>query len=479
MKNILLYCLILLVISANYAQKKPVKKITTSSKNKVWLPPPKKVVKEEIIQISQPSTKSYGNPTIMVSAEESKFENEKICIDCDTLILDSGKPHIVIYDVKWMSNSENRTYKKQPTKDDLSLDYFKLGGLAKREWDELHRNFPENEVVYHHIYRNTFIKADNLNNESVNLLNRQERHEGIIYWSGKPNDKLLQNTSMVSTTEKISKIRNINKTSSYYSTFKKDSLMIENLQKDINPDKNLQQNMNAFLIKEVVDEYILPIQFLNLEKVYRINFEINDKEKFHFTFNEFGQLIEFIEDGRGTFAISYENDLPKSILRDGKIKKKFYYSGTKIIVKNEEMISIYELIGKVFLYNKQFYTSKKSYSELDLQSPVSWKTDTENGKLCHYMTRSDDRSTSTTCYSNNQYNLPLYIDNEYHNFSSRTSFIYENNELSVESSNEYKSTKMIFTLDNQVLKQIKYFKKRNSDEYKEVVTAPIRYEYYK
>ena len=142
------------------------------------------------------------------------------------MFLEAGKPHIVVYDIKYMSDSENKKYLPQPTENEFQNSYYGFGELVKREWDKLCRNFSENDVMHHQVYRNTFIKIQNSTQETINLLDRQDRHEGYLYWSGKPSDKIFNDKKMVLTTEKISKIRDDGKTSLYYQAFKQDSLMV-------------------------------------------------------------------------------------------------------------------------------------------------------------------------------------------------------------------------------------------------------------
>ncbi|RZK21471.1 MAG: hypothetical protein EOO86_00905 [Pedobacter sp.] len=186
-KKILLIITAVLMLGTVSAQKKVVKK-TPVKPVKKYVGPPPPVIKpiEKIVTIEAMGSNYGASPMISVSPQEAKYEREKICTDCDTLVLETGKPHIVIYDVKWMSDRESRTYRKQPTEDDLNKDYYGMRGLVKREWDELQSNFPASDINYHHVYRNTYVKVPNIAKQDLSLLDRQERHEGFLYWNGKP-----------------------------------------------------------------------------------------------------------------------------------------------------------------------------------------------------------------------------------------------------------------------------------------------------
>lgn len=328
MKKVCLLLTVLFCITTVSAQKKPVKKSKAKTAiNKI--PPPPKVEKadSEIIYLDNvPDISNAPPPMTYVSPEERKFDSERICINCDTLVLEAGKPHIVMYDVKYMSDSQSKTYREQPTEDEFQNSYSGFGDLVKREWDELCRNFSENDVIHHHVYRNTFIKIQNSTQETINLLDRQDRHEGYLYWSGKPSDKIFNDKKMVLTTEKISKIRGDGKISSYYQAFKQDSLIVESKMKTTFTNENVLKNINTLLLKEIVDDYALPLQFLNIKNVKSIILNTGSEKEITFNFNNLGQLISFKGRRENEIKVNYENNLPISITEERQTRQKFLFS---------------------------------------------------------------------------------------------------------------------------------------------------------
>ena len=439
----------------------------------------KKPAKKSVTEISKTITDSPP-PMMSVSSEEKKYEHEKICANCDTLVLEVGKPHIVIYDIQQMSSWESRIYREQPDKNNSSdEEYYTLKDLGKREWEELHRNFPENKVTYHHVFRNTLIKAQNSTKENVNFLNRQEQHEGFIYWSGKPTDKILQSKKMVFATEQISKICGDRKISSYYSDFKQDSLLIENLMKTTVADENVKSNINLFLQKEILKEHTLPFEFMDFTNVKTIHLEISPEKKATFTFNTSGQLTGFNDHENEIYKFIYKNNLPISVLKNDKPYAELAFQGNNISLKNNQFLKTFQLFGKLFLSTKQFYTEKEQYEMMNLKSPVHWEIKTENNQICEYFSRTDSPDESTTCYSNNQYQLPLTITYHFKNPSfemtnTTVSTMNENGEIVVKSENERKSSKLKYKIEKGILKTFQYF---TNDEDSPAIL--VKYEFYK
>lgn len=482
-KKLLLITTAVLTVLTVSAQKKVVKKKIKPVKIYVVPPPPivKKVDEPAPPSIAIFESKAVGNPPpmISVSPQEAKYEREKICTDCDTLVLEAGKPHIVIYDVKWMSDRESRTYRKQPTEVDLRTDYYGMRGLIKREWDELQSNFPSSDINYHHVYRNTYIKVSNVGKQDLSLLDRQERHEGFLFWNGKPDARILQGSKMAQLTEQIAKARGVVKTSSYYASFKQDSLAVEKLMQTTQADENIQPNMNAFLQDQILREYILPFQFMDLKNVSSITLQPNGKEQFTFKFNKMGQLVEYIDGREEHLIIAYQNNLPLTISEKGTVKKYFYYQGNTISVKDPYQLKSYKLIGKVFFDSIRYATEKKDYEELQITRGV-YQIAKQNGQTCLEYSSSDDRLASTMCYSNNQYTLPLTITETFGgDQQTRTFSINENGALQLENVNQYKSSKRVYTLENGIIKTFYSTQKRGESDYAAPNAVQVSYTFFK
>lgn len=476
-RALLITAMTFIVVGNVCAQKKLAKK-------SVPLKIPKPIVTKQTIP-DPPSRaevfkNSVGYPKIAIAPSDDKFEKEKICTTCDTLVLEPGKPHIVIYDIKWMADSEAKTYNKQPTAYDLTNSYFAMDGLVKREWDELHQNYPDTEISYHHVYRNTFITTPNSTQENVNLLNRINRYEGFVYWSGNPTDKLLQSTKMALATEQISKVRGDGKISSYAEKFKKDSLFIENLMKTSNPATHIKANMNVFLQQILIHEYVLPFQFMDLKNVSKITINTAPNKKLVFKFNKSGQLVTYEDGDKDVKMITYKDDLPFFSDINAYRTHTFNYRNDTVSVDDNYNLKAYKLIDKVFLLTNQFSIEKQDYQNLDIKGINETRIVQRNGETC--LVEIDNKKAKfSTCYSNNQWSLPLTISKKYADgdLQTKTYSLNANNELIAEEFNDYKSTKMTYKIENGLLKSMQYSeKKTNQEEYLGNV-MPVTYEFFK
>ena len=434
--------------------------------------------KEEIIYLDK--TTYYRNPpTMYISSEQKKFNSERICANCDTLVLEAGKPHIVVYDVKLMADSQTKTYNPQPTNNDLQSNYYGLRELVKREWNELHSNFSENEVTYHHVYRNTFIKTQNANQETINLLDRQDRHEGYLYWSGKSADKIFTDNKMMLSTEKISKIRGERKTSSYYQTFKQDSLLVESKMKTTFANENVLKNINMFLLKKIVDDFMLPVQFLNLKNVKSITLNSSEGKTITFNFNTSGQLVSFKDYHDEETKINYEKNLPVSITEKGRADKNLYFQNNTVTIKNSYDMETYQLSGNLFLVKDRFVIDEKAYENKEINSKTVYKITTKNTETCEEKINIDSNDIYSTCYSNNLWQLPLTITDQFSR-GERTQKYYlnQNNQLIAEASNEYKTERIFYTIENSILKSVQFYQEKNN-EGKYGTEILVDYEFFK
>ena len=480
-KQISLFLTVLFCVTTVSAQKKTVKQSKPKTAVKKTPSPPKVVNKDsEIIYLDNvPDYKDAPAPTMYVSPEEKKFNSERICNNCDTLVLAAGKPHIVVYDVKHMSDSQNKTYREQPTESEFQNSYYSFSKLVKREWNELCRNFSNSDVMHHHVYRNTIIKIQNANQETINLLDRQEHHEGYLYWSGKPTDKIFNDKEMVLTTEKISKIRDDGKTSSYYPAFKKDSLLIESKLKTTFANENVQKNINMFLLKEIIDDFLLPAQFLNIKNVKSITLNNGSDKTVQFTFNTLGQLTGFKSRNDDEVKVNYVNNLPVSIIEEGRADKNLYFQNNSVTIKTNYDMETYELWGNLFLVKDRFVIDEKNYYNKDINPKTVYKIISKNGETCEERTYSEPNDIITTCYSNNLWQLPLTVTEKFSQGERIFKYyLNEDNKLIAEGSNEYKTERIIYKIENKILKSVQFYQKKNNEgKYGNEIL--VDYEYFK
>lgn len=468
------------------AQQKPVvKKPTTSKakKTKVYITPPVKIA--EAVTVTPPPPSSIKSaPSIMADPSTSRFNSNSICTDCDTLKLESNKPSIVIYDVKWMANTDSRTYKDQPTEKDLAKSYFALSGIKKREWDELRINFPEGDFIYHYVYRNTLIATPNKKRQTLSLLDRQDRHEGFLYWSGKENDSTLNKKTMAKLTEAVANARGEKKISSYYNKFAKDSTTIEQLQATRNPSARLVANMNIFLQKEIFNETILPLQFFNMDKVSKITIQsVKEQNKVvALKFNTKGQITQLNERNDST-TFTYKDNLPLQAINRYNKPIKYYYQGDTVIVRENNYLKVNKLVDKMLIGIKIYSLEKDKYDEMTLDKGFEIKL-SKNATFCINEFADEIDYAAKTCYSNTNWQLPLTVtaSNSRGSHSDKSETFYKINEeknLVIEDVNDVRQNKREYIITDGKPKSIKSFKKRDGEQYGEPYVLNITYEYFK
>lgn len=464
-KKICLLLAVLFCVTTVSAQKKTEKKSKPKTAVKKISPPPKVKKDDEIIYLDNiPDYRDAPPPMMYVSPEQKKFDSERSCTTCDTLVLEAGKPHIVVYDVKHMSDSQNKTYREQPTENEFQNSYYSFSELVKREWNELCRNFSESDVIHHQVYRNTIIKIQNANQETINMLDRQDHHKGYLYWSGKPTDKIFNDKEMVLATEKISKIRGDGKTSSYYPDFVKDSLMVESKLKTTFANENVLRNINMLLLKEIIDDFMLPVQFLNIKNVKSITLNGGSDKTVQFTFNTLGQLTGFKSRNDDEIKVNYVNNLPVSIIEEGRADENLYFQNNTVTIKNSYDMETYELWGNLFIIKDRFVIDEKNYFNKDINPKTVYKIISKNAETCEERTYSDPNDIITTCYSNTLWQLPLTITEKFSE-GERVFKYYLNkdNKLIAEGSNEYKTERIIYTIENKILKSVQFYQKKNNE----------------
>lgn len=468
------------------AQQKKTAKAPPIKKPKIFnYPPPPKAVKYETITVGASQSPSFSAPsTVAVSSEEAKYDREKICTDCDTLVLEPNKKHILIYDVKWMSNRESRTYREQPTLKDLDKDYYQLRGENLREWEELKANYPESEFAFHHIFRNTYIKTLNNSKQVLNLLNRQDLHQGFLFWDGKENDSTINRTRMALLTETVAKQTGLNKISSYYSKFKKDSLNIVNYQKTKSPSANVVANLNTFIMEEVFDEEVIPLQFFDLKKVSKITVQSQAEahKKMIFKLNEKGQLVQFI-DRKDTTTIIYKNNLPVAFKNRYNKMGGIYYHGDTVIFKDNNYLKISKIVNKTFIPLKTYLVDKQDYEKMTLDNGFENILSTKSNNTCLESYNDARETTIIDCYSNTHLQLPLTRTHQSsmngHNFESKSTYSKEADKFTIENKSESRINKLEYTLADNKPTLISNFIKRGDADYEKPYVLNVTYEYYK
>lgn len=488
MKKILFIFLLFGAVATISAQKQSAKKTPQNKQvtppikpkiKKIIPPPPPPPPSSKTTIITVDSGGSY--PMVAQSSSQAKFDKEKVCTTCDTLVLEPGKPHIVIYDVKWLADNNQNIYLKQPTERDLKNSYYEMRGTIKREWDELQNNFPKSDFAYHHVYRSTFVKVPNASKENVNLLNRQDRHEGFVYWSGNAKDKIVQSKKMVQLTERVAKERAEAKNSSYVSEFKKDSLTVQNLLRTQNPDKNLQANMNEILQELCLSEELLPFAFLDLKNISKIIVasESDEEKTYSYQFNASGQLTS-IDAKYENIAVAYKDNLPFTASKRGEVTEHFYYQNDVMVLKEAHQVTAKKLVGNVFMEVSRFETEAKDYEAMDLKSDIKSELVIKKGENCVRSTRVSGNDSWSKCYSNTQWKLPLTITQNYNDgVSTKTYSKNEAGDLLIESINPNKTTRLVFKLKNGTVTQIDYTAKRGDGDFGAPYVLNVKTVYFK
>lgn len=465
----------ILILIPGFALSTQAQKKTTTQqfpKSKVIKPPP-------------PANNATYSPNVMADPQQIQFDREKDCSDCDTLVLEPGKPHIIIYDIKWMSNQEDRSYRPQPTAASLQNDFYAMRGLVKREWEELHHHYPEQEFTYHHIYRNTFIKIRNKANTSYSLLDRQERHEGLLYWSGQPNDTPLLKKEMVKTTEAIAHTRGVQKESAYYKSFQQDSLKVSALRQTRTASQGMRQAMNTYLSDKLFGETVLPLQLFDLKNVKTITVQSEkQKEKtIRLTFNEQQQLIRSHEssDKEATRIEYAKNGLPARIINENNTVTHLYYHNDTLIVASDALLYLYQLKGGVFFTTGYYNISTSDYNAMNLGGNGDFKLSEKAGGSSITATETTPNGRSVTTYSNTSWQLPLTISYNLDGvFGQKKVTQADAHTLTIEAATDYKTMLAEFNMQNGRPAQLSILVKRQGDEaYKNGGVQLFSYEYFK
>lgn len=478
---------ILIVLSglAFTAQAQKKKAIQASPKSKTIKPPPRIKKQEVVTEQPPPANNASYYPSLMADPKQTQFDREKDCSDCDTLVLEPGKPHIILYDIKWMSNPDTRSYRPQPTAESLKYDYYAMQGLVKREWEELHHHYPEHEFIYHHIYRNTFIKIRNKANTSYNLLNRQEQHEGLLYWGGKAGDAPLLKKEMVKTTEAIAYARGVQKASSYYKSFRLDSLRVNALKQTRTASPGMRQAMNTYLSDKLFGETVLPLQLFDLKNVKSITLQSEKrKEKtIRLTFNEQQQLISSHESSdKEATRIEYAKDgLPLHLINEDNTVTNFYYHNDTLIVANDAMLHLYQLKGGVFFPIGYYNISTSDYNAMSLAGKGDFRLLEKAGESGVTGIEITSNSRSSTTYSNTTWQLPLNITENQDGERSVTQLSSPDaHTLTIEAVSDYKSMLSEFKMkDGRPLQLSISIKRRGDEAYKNEGVQLFSYEYFK
>lgn len=357
---------------------------------------------------SLPKVNGSAPPDTQIVNRIRKFNAERYCSDCETLVLEPGKPHIVLYAIKQMSDRQMMTYLQQPSDYELSLDYPTLdNALFKREREELLRHFPEEDFQYHYIRRNTFIEIENV--ENLNLLDRWMPQEGVLYWSGKADASPVQQLQLPLATEMISDERGEHQSSSYELEFQKDKTYLATLAQTVQPDPALSDNMNSFLLSQLMDENVLMLQLFKLDHICKMTLvpEIEREKTWSLYFNREGQLTELEHSGRRDCNIIYKDGLPAAVTTPQN-KVTLYYQGNIVIMQDSLSTHTFEMKDKMFFNKERFFTDEENYRNRTFHK-MKDEIGIEKEATCNREYFPEEQATRTICYSNTFWELPLTI----------------------------------------------------------------------
>ena len=221
------------------------------------------------------------------------------------------------------------------------------------------------------------------------------------------------------------------------------------------------------------------MQFLNIKNVKRITLNTGLNKEITFNFNNLGQLISFKGRRENEIKVSYENNLPISITEEGRPDKNFYFQNNTVTIKSSYDMETYELTGNLFLVKDRFVIDERNYENKDINPKTIYKITSKDNEACEEIIRYDSNDVYTTCYSNNLWQLPLTITNKFPKGERINKFYSnENNQLIAEGSNEYKTERIIYKIENNILKSIQFYQERdNVGKYGDEVL--VDYEFYK
>lgn len=176
------------------------------------------------------------------------------------------------------------------------------------------------------------------------------------------------------------------------------------------------------------ERFVFPIQFFKLNKVKKIlasNIKDPDND-FILEFNHKGQWIGLGTKGEN-LLVKYKNDMPADFTNNYGRMLDFYYSGDTAVVKIENRIWQYILVGNMFLDTKS-YPYEKDMPSLIRESGtgINSKTIRKTGKDREVVSEPVDLKETDflprliKTYSNTNWILPLSIDYDDHAYKGRT-----------------------------------------------------------
>ncbi|RAJ31069.1 hypothetical protein [Pedobacter cryoconitis] len=312
------------------------------------------------------------------SAQEAKIkideQGNRICTSCDTIVLKAGKPTILLYNIRRFYSLADEVYRVMQLKEaDLNADenlryQMTSSPYAKREWDELKKHYPENQFNYSYVYRPAYIKKQDNTIESVNLLNLNEQHEGLIYWSGKSKDKLLTSHNMHKFTEIIAAQRKEKFRSAYVVKYEQDSAQVARYKTIFKPTKATAVQATNLSFELAYTDRFLPMQFFDFKGVKKVNISIphsNFKDE-EIEFNAQGQWTNY-RTTRNNVSLSYKDGAPfKMVSTAIQPQLEFHYSGDTVLVLNDQRIDQYLLAGEILFKTKTYLIAEVNPISKDL-----------------------------------------------------------------------------------------------------------------
>lgn len=177
-----------------------------------------------------------------------------------------------------------------------------------------------------------------------------------------------------------------------------------------------------------------------------------------------GQLTGFKSRNDDEIKVNYVNNLPVSIIEEGRADKNLYFQNNTVTIKNSYDMETYELSGNLFLVKDRFVIDEKNYFNKDINPKTVYKIISKNAETCEERTYTESNDRYTTCYSNNLWQLPLTITNEFPKGERVFKYyLNEDNKLIAEGSNEYKTERIIYKIENKILKSVQFYQKKNNE----------------
>jgi hypothetical protein len=317
--------------------------------------------------------------TTQISAQEATIkideQGNRICTSCDTIVLKTGKPTILLYNIRRFYSLADEVYRVMQLKEtdlttsDENMRYqMSSSPYAQREWNELKKHYPAAQFDYKYLFRPTYIKKHNNAIEDINLLNLNEQHEGIIYWSGKPKDKLMNINTMHKITEIVAAQRREKFRSAYVVKYEKDSAQVARYKTIFRPAKITAVQATNLAFELAYTDRFLPVQFFDFKGVKKVSIKIphSSFKDVEIEFNAQGQWTDYRTTSNNV-SLSYKDGAPFKMVSSAiQPQLEFHYSGDTVLVTDDQRIDEYLLKGEMLFKTKTYLKAEVNPISKDL-----------------------------------------------------------------------------------------------------------------